>query len=213
MGKDIFDSKAGRYDKWYDDNRAVYDSELEAVRGLLPVPISRKSMEIGVGTGRFASALGVTYGLDPSGRMLEIAEKRGVTTIRGVAEKLPLKNSSLRLVLMVTSLCFVDRKKALREIYRVLVPGGKLLIAFIERDSPLGRDYQKKTSKSGFYRNATFHSAEDLLARLYEHGFHEPAIRQALFRPLSEIKIPEKAEEGFGRGSFVVIRTTSIKKE
>lgn len=211
MKESPFDNHAEKYDRWYEEHRAVYESELEAIGELLPDVIPEKSLEIGVGTGRFASALGIGYGLDPSKSMLEIAGKRGIGLIWGVAEELPLKNSSLDLVLIVTSLCFMDEEKALTETYRVLAPGEKLIIAFIERNSLLGEEYRKKVSESSFFRNAGFYSASELINSLKEHGFTEPALRQTLFKPLSEIKVPEKPEQGFGKGSFVVIRTTSIK--
>lgn len=208
-----FDACARKYDRWYEEHLPVYESELEAIRELLPTDMPERSLEIGAGTGRFASALGIIYALDPSREMLKMAKKSGVGRILGVAEELPLKSSSMELILMVTSLCFVNTERALGEIYRVLAPGGELVIAFIERDSPLGEEYQKKASTSSFYRNATFRSARELIDRLHEYGFREPVIRQTLFKPLSEIKVAEKPEEGFGKGSFVVIRTTSIKKE
>ncbi len=213
MKKSPFDIHAEKYDNWYEKHLTVYESELEAIKELIPSDVPEKSLEIGVGTGRFASALGVSYGLDPSGKMLEIAEKRGIGVIKGIAENLPLKSSSFELILMATSLFFVDVEKTLGEISRVLVPGGKLIIAFIDRNSPLGKEYQKRTHEGGFYGNASFCSANQLINRLEEYGFHEPGIRQTLFKPLPDIKVIEKPEEGFSRGSFVVVRTRSIKNK
>ncbi len=213
MNESPFDIYADKYDMWYKEHHAVYESELEAIRELLPEVIPEKSLEIGAGTGRFASALGISYGLDPSKKMLKIAGKRGVGPVRGVAEYLPLKSSSIGLVLIVTSLCFVDTERTLSEIYRVLAPGGELVVAFIERNSSLGKEYQRKSGESDFYRNATFHSASELIEVLRKQGFHGPATRQTLFKPLSEIKVLENPEKSFGKGSFVVIRTTSIKKK
>lgn len=211
MKESPFDIHAEKYDSWYEENRAVYESELKAIRELLPDIIPKKCIEIGAGTARFASALGISYGLDPSVRMLEIAGKRGIGPIKGVAEKLPLKSSSMELVLMVTSLCFTDKEQTLREIHRILVPGGELIVAFIERNSPLGKEYRKKTSEESFFRNATFYSAIEIMNSLKEHKFSELVVRQTLFRPLQEIKAPEKPLGGFGKGSFVVIKATNIK--
>ena len=213
MKESPFDIYAEKYDNWYDKHLAVYESELEAIKKLIPPDVPDKSLEIGIGTGRFASALGVSYGLDPSGKMLEIAEKSGIGVIKGIAENLPLKSSSFELILMVTSLCFVDVERTLGEISRVLMPEGKLIIAFIERNSPLGKEYQKRAQEGGFYGNASFCSANEIIKKLEEYGFHEPVIRQTLFKPLSDIKVMERPEEGFSRGSFVVVRTRSIKNK
>ncbi|WP_406655922.1 methyltransferase domain-containing protein [Methanolobus sp. ZRKC2] len=211
MKESPFNIHAKKYDRWYEEHHAVYESELEAIREVLPEIVPEKSLEIGVGTGRFASALDISYGLDPSEKMLEIAKKRGIELIRGVAEELPLKNSSVKLVLMVTSLCFTDKERTLREIRRVLIPGGELIVAFIERDSPLGEEYRKKAPRSSFFRNANFYTTTEIISNLKENGFQEYHIRQTLFKPLSEIKVYEKPEEGFGKGSFVVIKAINIK--
>jgi SAM-dependent methyltransferase len=44
---------------------------------------------------------------------------------------------------MVTVVCFLDDVvRAFREVFRVLKPAGSLIVAFIDRESPLGRQYQ-----------------------------------------------------------------------
>ncbi|WP_406660402.1 methyltransferase domain-containing protein [Methanolobus sp. ZRKC3] len=213
MKRTAFDIHTEKYDIWYDENPAVYASELEAIRELMPSKIFHNSIEIGVGTGRFASELGVTYGLDPSEGMLKIADSRKVECIKGVAEKLPVKNSSMELALMVTSLCFMDAEKALNETYRVLAPEGFLIVAFVERNRPLGEEYRKRKAESSFYKKIGFHTTDEVLSMLKEHGFEDMLIKQTLFKPLKMIRDTEKPEEGFGKGSFVVIRARSIKHE
>lgn len=52
------------------------------------------SLEIGVGTGRFAEALGIEYGVDVSGRVLELAKRRGITVVEGSGENLPFRDES-----------------------------------------------------------------------------------------------------------------------
>jgi len=39
-------------------------------------------------------------------------------------------------------------------------------------------------------------------------GFSDFAFRQTLFRPLEEIENGEPVQEGYGKGSFVVVRGT-----
>ena len=83
----IFDKYYKRYDAWYDRHKFAYLSELGALKKVIPK--KGKGLEIGVGTGRFAHALGIKYGIDPSKRMLEIAKRRKIKAVLGYGEKLP----------------------------------------------------------------------------------------------------------------------------
>ena len=213
MKRSAFDIHTWKYDLWYDKNPAVYVSELEAIRELMPSKVAHNSIEVGVGTGRFASELGITYGLDPSAEMLKIAVSRKVECIKGVGEALPVKGSSMKLALMVTSLCFMDAGKALEEAYRILDPEGFLIVAFVERNSLLGEKYRKKASESSFYKNIEFRTTEEVLSMLKEYGFEDLHIRQTLFKSLDRIQDVEKPEKDFRKSSFVVIRARSIKYE
>ncbi|PIW33718.1 MAG: SAM-dependent methyltransferase, partial [bacterium (Candidatus Ratteibacteria) CG15_BIG_FIL_POST_REV_8_21_14_020_41_12] len=67
--KNIFDQYWKRYDAWYDNYRFAYLSEVEAIKKVLPR--KGKGLEVGVGTGRFASVLGIHYGIDPSVKMVK----------------------------------------------------------------------------------------------------------------------------------------------
>ena len=51
MELDVFNKYAQEYDEWFETHNWVYNSELEAVRKLIPE--TRTGIEIGVGTGRF----------------------------------------------------------------------------------------------------------------------------------------------------------------
>ena len=82
-----FENYAQKYDEWFDKNKFVYESELQAVKELLPR--SENGVEIGVGSGRFAAPLNIKLGVDPSKELGKIAKKRGINIISGVAESLP----------------------------------------------------------------------------------------------------------------------------
>ncbi|MBE9551448.1 MAG: class I SAM-dependent methyltransferase, partial [Proteobacteria bacterium] len=126
------------YDDWFVRHAAAYQSELLAVRALLPW--RGLGLAIGVGTGRFAAPLGVQVGIDPAYEVLDYAEKRGISVVQGIAEALPFADSSFDYALSVTTICFVDDATAmLTEAYRVLKPGGELVIGFIDRTSDLGQ--------------------------------------------------------------------------
>ncbi|MHC1630904.1 MAG: class I SAM-dependent methyltransferase [Methanotrichaceae archaeon] len=194
-----------KYEAWFEKNRSAYQSELEAVRALLPV--DGKGIEVGVGTGRFAAFLGVSVGVDPSRAMSEIARNRGIDVIGGVAEFLPFKDAKFDFVLMVTIDCFLDDVvAAFREARRVLKLGGSLVVGFVDRNSPLGARYEKNKDKSTFYRSINFHSVEDISVFLKISGFKDQTFVQTIFRDPEEMKYLDSVKKGHGQGSFVVAR-------
>ena len=69
---------------------------------------------------------------------------------------------------------------------------------------------EAKKANSIFYKHATFYSVPQIVAELGEAGFKELEFSQTLFHNLDEIKEFEPAIEGYGNGSFVVIK--AIKK-
>ncbi len=200
-----FEKFTYRYEEWFEKHKYAYLSELEAIKKILPK--FEKGLEVGVGTGRFAAPLRIQYGVEPSKKMAEMARKRGIKVIEGIAENLPFEDESFDLVLLVTTICFVDDViKTLKEAYRVLKPNGYLIVGFIDKNSPLGEYYQKIKEKNPFYREANFISTEELLEDLKKVGFKDFKIVQTIFHKLDEIQSIEPVKEGYGEGSFVVIR-------
>jgi SAM-dependent methyltransferase len=210
-GVNAFDKNVDQYQQWFVDHPLAYVSELHAVRELLPK--SGSGIEIGVGTGRFAAPLGIRIGVEPSPAMGELARKKGIEVIRGAAEALPFKDGELDFVLMVTTVCFLDDLDlAFGEAHRVLKPGGAFIIGFVDRDSPLGKQYQERKDRSVFYRDATFYATEELVSHLAKAGFGDFAFRQTLFRPLGEMEEVEPVKEGYGEGSFVGVKGVKIDR-
>ena len=77
---ETFEEYAEDYDKWFDspEGKALFKMEVAAVK-LLIKNIEKPFLEVGVGTGRFASELGIEVGIDPSARVLEIAKLKKFT--------------------------------------------------------------------------------------------------------------------------------------
>lgn len=199
-----FEKYSDEYDKWFDSHSEIYEAELEAVRRLIP-GIGAEGLEVGVGTGKFAVPLGVKTGVDPSEKMAKKARKQGIEVHLGVAEKLPFPDGRFDYILMVTTICFLDDiVQSFKEAFRVLKTHGSIVVGFIERDSDIGKQYSEKKKSSRFYKDATFFSTSEVLTHLTESGFTISKILQTLIPG----KTPKTIVEGFGEGSFVVIRGT-----
>jgi len=110
---------------------------MDSLKAVLPdVPIGRY-LDLGCGTGRFTAILAQTFaclvvGIEPSEAMLAVARAEdlpGVEWKQGSAESIPLESGSVGLVFMSQVFHHLSRpQEALREIHRVLTPGGSLVI-------------------------------------------------------------------------------------
>jgi len=197
-----FDTYSDAYDEWFDRHAAEYRAELAVIRRLLPPPGTR-GLEVGVGSGKFAAPLGIGFGIEPSAEMARKARRRGVAVIPGTAEELPIRSGLFDVVLLVTTLCFVDDVgRTFGEAFRVLKAGGCILVGFVDGESALGRRYSEQRASSRFYRHATFYSAPQVIHYLAAAGFTVTDIRQILIPHES----PTTVRDGFGAGAFVVIR-------
>lgn len=198
-----YDDHASEYDAWFDKHDLWFRSEVAALQKVLPR--TGKGIEVGIGSGQFAKALGVYEGVEPSERMAALARQRGLKVLKGTAEKLPYEDSSLDFILIVTVDCFLDDlHKAFQETHRVLKPGGAVVIGMIDRSTPLGTIYREKKKDNVFYCQATFHTVDEVTSALKKSNFHGFSYWQTLLNISEEML--EQPQPGYGKGGFAVIR-------
>ncbi len=200
----VFDEQAEEYDSWFTRHSDLFAMEKSTIEKCIPE--DQKGIEIGVGTGRFAEALGIKFGVEPSEKMSKIAEKRGVKVFRGFAENLPIEDNSFDFAIMVTTVCFLkDIPKAFSEVNRILKPNGEFIVAIIEKKSELGKKYTEQKSTNVFYQNAHFHSTEEITNYLIDTGFENFSYWQI------GLTKGEKPTKGCEKGDFVVIHSRTGK--
>lgn len=146
-----------------------------AIDLLAPTP-GEHVLEIGIGPGRalgliVARGVAVT-GIDVSAAMVSLAARRNPTPIRTGALTLcvsdgvtiALEGNSVDAVLSVHNLYFwSDPRTTLKEITRVLRPGGRVLLVFRGREHPLPGRLDPE-----IYRSVT---TDDAITWLREEGF------------------------------------------
>lgn len=203
----VFDENYQRYDDWFDNHPIIYKLEMSALQQF--IPDSGFGLEVGVGTGRFAEPLGIRVGVEPSLNMARLAMERGVIVVRGIGEKLPFKNHSFDYIVFITTICFVDDISGiLKEAWRVLKDESVIIIGFVPLESPLGKMYKEKKDDSLFYSSATFYRTSQVINCLKEAGFENISSQQTLFTDNIDDDKLYPIREGYGDGSFVVLRAT-----
>ncbi len=207
-----FDKYLDEYEEWFKKNKFVYESELEAVKHFIPK--NKKGIEIGIGSGRFSVPFRIKEGVEPSTAMRNFALRKGLKVYDGIAENLPLTDESYDFALMVTTICFVDDVlKSFREINRILKPGGNIIIGLVDRESPLGKIYQKMKEQNKFYRPATFYSTKEVISYLGESNFNNIEIVQTVFGDIQKIDKVQSFKTDYGEGGFVVINAVKAADE
>jgi ubiquinone/menaquinone biosynthesis C-methylase UbiE len=119
---------------------SMRNKNLAAYRKRVVPEATGRVLEVGIGSGLnlslYSPDVHQVIGLDPSPKLLKMAgrkERRGllVDFIEGSAEEVPLEKASFDTVVTTWTLCTIpDADRALREMRRVLKPGGRLL--FVE---------------------------------------------------------------------------------
>jgi len=203
-----FDDLALEYDAWFDkEGSLIFFIEAQAFRELLPT-LPKPWLEIGVGSGRFAQALGIETGVDPSIKLIEMARRRGINVFLGQGEQELFDEESFGTVFLIVTLCFLDSPlEVLKEANRILMPDGKIVLGLVLKESAWGQFYQaKKAEGHRFYKFATFYSCDEVVRLLVKAGFLTEKIVSTLFQRPGEVhRVEEPRESYFPDAGFTII--------
>jgi SAM-dependent methyltransferase len=211
-----FDGLAQEYDDWFDkEGKVIFQIELKAFQEILP-DLPKPWLEIGVGSGRFARALGIDTGVEPSLELAKIAHRRGINTFRGKGERRFFEKASFGTVFLITTLCFLDSPlDVLEEVHRILVPGGKIVLGMVLKDSPWGKYYEQKKNKGHrLYKFATFYSCNEVARLTVQAGFRGERILSTLFQQPGKVLNAEDPKQGYyNNAGFVIIVAKNQEEE
>jgi ubiquinone/menaquinone biosynthesis C-methylase UbiE len=225
-----FDEHAAEYDSWFLKNRNVLQSEVELLAGALKDP--GKALSVGCGSGLFEMILReghdihIHFGVEPAAGMAEIAEKRGMEVQIGSAEDLPFEDGSFDTVIFNGTPSYIgDLRKAFTEAYRVLRPGGAIVVADVPAESSYGTLYRlaamigtwdDESLKAiapavpypmEFAAAANWRTTQEKLDLLEEVGFSKGETTQTLtLHPKFSDDQAESPVPGHDRGDYVAIR-------
>jgi len=160
-----------------------------------------KCLEIGFGSGlfikKYASHLSFVAGIDCSEDMVKLASsinkelvKSGKVEFRqGEVSALPWKDSEFSVVVGIETFYFwPEPEKALKEIHRILIPGGRLVIEMgYNKDD--GKDHAKDVEK----HDLRLYNGEELKRLLHYSGFDDVSIYyfKSLWFPFTGYKVPK----------------------
>ena len=205
---------AGAYDDFYQTQAGKEIDAIEEkllVEALQKVP-KGKMLELGCGTGHWTQ-LFVNKGFDViatdiSDAMLcqAIEKNLDAEVLKADAGDLPFKNESFDVVASVTMMEFVTSKEVVwNEIYRVLKPGGHLLLGCLNGNSQLAKNAENDT----VFKNAAFYTPESLEKAITKFGVPELTYG-VCFAP--DFRVMDRtAEKDYHEPAFIVALVQKTK--
>lgn len=169
-------------------NKVMASKDFEDIRREVLVGVSGAVLEIGVGPGynfSFYKNISKLYALEPSKELIGIARPRTerlsfpVEFLNAGAENVPLSDQSLDAAVSTWTLCSVrDSKKVLKEIFRVLKPGGRFVFVDHGASPKRGvRVLQKVYTAIAKYFTGNCHCDREIEKLIKDAGFSVEKIK------------------------------------
>jgi ubiquinone/menaquinone biosynthesis C-methylase UbiE len=214
---EIFDPWPEKYDQWFETpiGRLVKGYERDLIRRLLKPEGGEFILDVGCGTGVFTSyfleAGAEVVGLELSRPMLirGMVKNRGrrFLPVQGDMRNLPFADASFDKAVSVTAIEFIEEAKvAVEEMFRVIKPGGIIVVATLNSLSPWAHR-RGEAGKKGhpIFSHALFRSPEEMAGLSPVKGVIETVVH---FQKTDELGVAQKIEregreKGLNTGAFV----------
>lgn len=208
--KEYFDAKANTHGgsvmtSDYFNEKSFYIQRENTLKWLGNLE-GKKILDAGCGVGAFCENLvgkNEVHGADFSEKSLEYASKRGLIPYCGDLCKLPYEKNTFDLSICIGVIQLIpEYKKVLKELTRVVKPGGTLLIETLNGDSLIRKLYGMVNKKKSF---DLMFSKQDLIKVFEELGYKDIEFL-TLYQPLSCVtkeKKPSLFDSSFGT-SFAI---------
>lgn len=211
----LYSDIAGNYDSYYQTpaGKKIDEIEKEAVAGFLSQVPKQHILELGCGTGHwseFLSELGyIITATDISDAMLEVAKQKNLTNVsfqKADAEHLPFGNETFGTVVSITMLEFTaNPDNVIREIYRILKPGGVFILGCLNKRSEPG----KAKDNDETFRQANFFTKEEIMDMLSVIG--KPVMKECVYLTSSFELLDGMMEQYPVEGAFLAFSVTKEK--
>jgi ubiquinone/menaquinone biosynthesis C-methylase UbiE len=214
---EIFDPWPEKYDQWFETpiGRLVKGYERELILRLLKPERGEFILDAGCGTGVFTSDVleedTKVVGLELSGPMLIRAmvknKGRRFIPVQGNMGNLPFVEAAFDKAVSVTAIEFIEEAKvAVEEMFRVVKPGGIIVVATLNSLSPWAHR-RGEAGKRGhpIFRHAYFRSPQEMAELSPVEGMVETAVH---FEKTDALEYAQKFEQegrerGLNTGAFL----------
>lgn len=212
---ELFDNWPDEYENWFSTplGKLIKKFESDLILRMLMPQAGEHIFDAGCGTGIFTSDIinkgASVIGLDISRPMLRQALCKTGKAFNCVCAdmlKLPFKDCAFDKTVSITAIEFIkDAAQALSELERVTKPGGAIVAATLNSQSPWAEKRRRTAEKEGgIFTQAIFRSPHELAGLLPLKCTTETAIHFSNDADPDEAAEMEKkgAEEGLDTGAF-----------
>lgn len=176
---DHFTARAGHYDKssrWCTDP-ALADATVAAVAP----EVHHRMLDVACGTGlvakHFKGKVAELVGLDLTPAMFDQARPHVDRLVAGEATALPFEDASFDRISCRQGIQFMDDAKAVAEMFRVLKPGGRVVLVHLCAYGDADRDEYFEVLRLRNPARRNFYTRESLAALLKDAGFASVEVR------------------------------------